>query len=93
MSCARAGAASNILYNVVREVEKEVLLVGPTAPTTAIPTAPAAPDAMQVDSVPSTDAQGISGPVAHAEPLVLKTIKKFEVQVLCPQHNPVSYAS
>ncbi|KAG6879106.1 hypothetical protein C0992_005132 [Termitomyces sp. T32_za158] len=93
VSCARDGAASNILYNVVREVEKEVLLVGSAAPMTAVPTASTGPDAMQVDSASTTDAQGMSEPTAQAAPHVLKTIKKFEVQVLCPQHNPVVAAA
>ncbi|KAG6868897.1 hypothetical protein C0993_008195 [Termitomyces sp. T159_Od127] len=92
VSCARAGAASNILYNVVREVEKEVLLIGPAAPTTVGSTATGL-DVMQVDSVPPTDAQGMSGSTAQVAPHVLKTIKKLEVQVLCPQHNPVVAAA
>ncbi|KAH0580355.1 hypothetical protein H2248_001857 [Termitomyces sp. 'cryptogamus'] len=93
VSCARDGAASNILFNLLREVEKEVLLVGPTAPENAVLAVPASPDAMQVDSFLPTDAQGISAPVTPAAPQVLKTIKKFEAQVLCSQHNPIVAAA
>ncbi|KAG6872822.1 hypothetical protein C0995_006304 [Termitomyces sp. Mi166 len=93
VSCARDGAASNILYSIVREVEKEVLLVGLTGPTNNVLAAPAVHDAMQVDSLSPTLTQGTSGSTAPMGPQVLKTIKKFEVQVLCSQHNPIVAAA
>lgn len=82
MSCARDGAAHRIIYNVVREVEKEVVLLDPStaAPATDLPTT----------SVPMDLDQNAAGP---STPRILKFIKKVEVELLCPQHNPVRHGS
>jgi len=64
--CARDGAEQGISYEILQEVEKEVILVQ------------------------STD--GNADPVTPTNnPEVLKTIRKLDVQLLCPQHNPVSF--
>ncbi|KAK0200413.1 jumonji superfamily protein [Desarmillaria ectypa] len=72
VSCARDGKDQNIIFEVLRDVEKEVVLLGPNGPETSS-------DRMQVDSV-----TGLS----IDDSQVLKVIKKVEVQVLCTQHNP-----
>ncbi|KAG6332296.1 hypothetical protein ID866_6791 [Astraeus odoratus] len=76
VSCAKEGI-TGVAYNVLRELDKEVILVDvQTAPVTL----PCPGTPLDVD-VP------IPRPVPP-EPRVLKTIKKNEVQVLCAQHNP-----
>ena len=64
ITCARDGVGQGISYEILREVEKEVILV---------------------QYADGTDL----GPPAN-NPEVLKTIRKLDVQLLCPQHNPVS---
>ncbi|TFY57769.1 hypothetical protein EVJ58_g6826, partial [Rhodofomes roseus] len=95
VSCARSGGDNNIVYQEVREVEKEVVLLDSRQPN-AVNIPPGAPStgvagteqAMPID--PSlTIASALATPsFAQSEPRVLKLIKKIEVQVLCPQHNP-----
>lgn len=97
ISCARDGE-NGVLYSVVREVEKEVVLVN--AQPLPLPPSPApvsSTDLGQLDisgeegmQWTNNDAPQISPPPNNTEPQVLKTIKKNEVQVLCTQHNPVS---
>lgn len=86
MSCARDGKDS-IVFDVLREVEKEVVLLDSNS-------ASSAPTHMQVDglstnlSIPcsnSTTDTANQGQTSN----VLKIIKKVEVEVLCYQHNPV----
>jgi len=64
--CAREGAGQGINYEILQEVEKEVILVQ------------------------SADGNADYGSSAN-NPEVLKTIHKLDVQLLCPQHNPVSF--
>jgi len=64
--CARDGAGQGISYEILQEVEKEVILVQ------------------------SADGNADSGSSTNI-PEVLKTIRKLDVQLLCPQHNPVSF--
>ncbi|KAI0687828.1 hypothetical protein BC835DRAFT_1419662 [Cytidiella melzeri] len=96
VSCARDGASHRIVYNVVREMEKEVVLIESQSQVAATPPA--------LDCGPSSTAptvgvgieMRVDGSQPHAsqpvqptsEPQVLKLIKKLEVEVLCPQHNP-----
>jgi hypothetical protein len=95
VSCARDGADHNIVYNIVREVEKEVLLIETQGSSMPQAVTPGPSDAML--DVNSSDAMDVgatqpsSSPDAQpiTEPQVLKLIKKFEVEVLCSQHNPV----
>ncbi|KAF9221048.1 JmjC-domain-containing protein [Gyrodon lividus] len=87
VSCARDGE-SGVFYSVLREVEKQVILIdvqpltAPVPATSGEPVQQGAMDAPQVGS----------GPM-DTEPRVLKTIKKNEVQVLCTQHNPAVAAA
>ncbi|KAF6752727.1 specific transcriptional repressor [Ephemerocybe angulata] len=75
VTCAAKTDDNNTMFNVVREVEKEVVLWEP-------PAAPLYdPSAMHVD-------QGANSVYPKPEERVLKTIKKYEVQILCAQHNP-----
>ncbi|KAI6152692.1 JmjC domain, hydroxylase-domain-containing protein [Pisolithus thermaeus] len=76
VSCAREGA-SGIAYSVVRELEKEVLLVGYHSP---------------LGELLETSDTNQPGPTP-VDPQVLKIIKKNEVQVLCSQHNPAVAAA
>lgn len=72
VSCARDGKEQHIIFETLREVEKEVVLLDPKTPGTSS-------DQMKIDSVAGL-------PMADSQ--VLKVIKKVEVQVLCTQHNP-----
>lgn len=89
VSCARDGAQGGIVFSVVREVEKEVVLLEPSVSVAD------APSQMEVD-VPlpeaNMDANVVTG-TSLTSSRVLKIIKKYEVQVLCPQHNPVRLVS
>lgn len=85
VSCARDG--TDIVFTVLKEVEKEVVLLDPAT------NAPApAPNQMQVD--PMTQPRDPNAMNTDPSPAfssrVLKVIRKLEVQVLCVQHNPVS---
>ncbi|KAG1727789.1 JmjC-domain-containing protein, partial [Suillus paluster] len=98
VGCARDGGTSGIVYSILREVEKEVILVYPQ-PHPLPPPQPTAPS----DGVPSfldavlsqsqTQDQVMLPPPAEAEPQVLKIIKKYDVEVLCLQHNPAVAAA
>ena len=87
VSCARDCQDGGIVFNVLKEVEKEVVLLDPAI--SATPTAPM--NQMQVDSSmyavnPVAMNIELSSPLSR----VIKVIKKLEIQVLCMQHNPVS---
>jgi hypothetical protein len=85
VTCAKEGEASGIVFNILREVEKEVVLVDPNPTTNPASTQSAeSGDAMQVDSNGN-----LLVPDSLAGLHVLKIIKKVEAQVLCSQHNPV----
>lgn len=97
ISCARS--TESVVYEVVQEVDKEVVLVDAAAIAAAAPPAPApmplsdfVSTAMDVDAVPSgcvTPAELQSMTVDVPEPRVVKIVKKMEVRLLCSQHNPV----
>ncbi|KAF5366194.1 hypothetical protein D9758_005697 [Tetrapyrgos nigripes] len=72
ISCARENK-DNILFSILREVEKEVVLLDAGHQNVQLDANDASQD-MQVDNV-------------------LKIIKKYEVQVLCSQHNPLLAAA
>ncbi|ESK85356.1 jumonji family transcription [Moniliophthora roreri MCA 2997] len=83
VSCARDGTEHNIVFQIVREVEKDVILLKPvsTQPTGAYST--------QVDATLNPDSMVVDGqPSGPDEEEVLRVVKKYEVQVLCSQHNP-----
>ena len=93
------------MFTVLREVEKEVVLVD-----SAMEAPPEDPSAMQIDTgfveqveiaaifgeAPMISGQVVEGNVVSESGLsqssdsrVLKVIKKQEVEILCTQHNPV----
>ncbi|KAL0948093.1 hypothetical protein HGRIS_010714 [Hohenbuehelia grisea] len=100
VSCARDGASNDIIFDVVREVEKEVVLLDPVPASTVQPTSNTAQSSQQQTDVVGTSFGGAPMDVdgGHAAPnpseeipqdaQVLKIIKKVEVTVLCAQHNP-----
>ncbi|PFH49168.1 hypothetical protein AMATHDRAFT_76346 [Amanita thiersii Skay4041] len=98
VSCARDGHEAGVIFTILREVEKEVVLIDPVVETLQ----PAQTDAfaMQIDQ--SSIGQGSTQPVNSANDVseaacvsmipaarVLKIIKKQEVETLCSQHNPI----
>lgn len=87
VSCAREGQ-NGVSYTVLREVEKEVILVDMQPTSSHIPHSSGGPS--QSDLTPGNFVDQVARPTLDTEPHVLKTIKKNEVQVLCNQHNPVS---
>jgi hypothetical protein len=90
VSCAREGQ-NGVSYTVLREVEKEVILVDMQPTSSHIPHSSGGPS--QSDLTPGNFVDQVARPTLDAEPHVLKTIKKNEVQVLCNQHNPAVAAS
>ncbi|KAF9005231.1 JmjC domain, hydroxylase-domain-containing protein [Cyathus striatus] len=93
VSCARDGAANGLVFQLVREVEKEVVLLEPAIPCVPIShmsvDIPQGSVAMTVDVLPSASNPAHESPDAK----VLKVIKKLEAQVLCTQHNPAIAAA
>lgn len=88
MSCARDGKDGGIVFNVLKEVEKEVVLLDPiigATPTRSTDQMRVDPSTCHVD--PMAMNTGLLSPPASR---VIKVIKKLEIQVLCTQHNPVS---
>ncbi|KAI6152983.1 JmjC domain, hydroxylase-domain-containing protein [Pisolithus thermaeus] len=77
IQCTKGKCASGIAYSVVRELEKEVLLVGYHSP---------------LGELLETSDANQPGPTP-VDPQVLKIIRKNEVQVLCSQHNPAVAAA
>ncbi|KAI0084382.1 hypothetical protein BDY19DRAFT_997737 [Irpex rosettiformis] len=92
VSCARDGATHFIVYNVIREVESDVILLGSTPPVAHAPSAidPSLLNAAMGQEMALEAAQLPQPQAAQPteRPIVLKHIKKLEVEVLCPQHNP-----
>ncbi|KAI0942406.1 hypothetical protein AcW1_003047 [Taiwanofungus camphoratus] len=97
VSCAREGRSIGIVYNILREVEKEVVLLDPQG-TSAVSDSSnesavtAACDGqgrlMDVDTATQSTSVPTANGVDSVGPRVLKLIRKVEVQVLCSQHNP-----
>lgn len=90
VSCAR-DSEGDIVFNVLKEVEKEVVLLDPTMGTAPITST----DQMQVDSSmqpvdPMETEVPLSSPPTSR---VIKVIRKLEIQVLCVQHNPAIAAA
>jgi hypothetical protein len=85
VSCAKNGAAANIIFTILREVEKDVVLLDSTPPSKLPPIEELPSDKMDV-----VEAEGTAANLPGVESLqILKVIKKLEVSCLCPQHNPV----
>ncbi|KAF8648878.1 hypothetical protein AX16_006153 [Volvariella volvacea WC 439] len=79
VSCAREGSDLGVVFNIVKEVEKEVVLID--CPSRLVPEGEVLSE--QVINQPSID----------SDSRVLKVVKKVEVQVLCNQHNPAVAAA
>ncbi|KAK2465042.1 hypothetical protein APHAL10511_003118 [Amanita phalloides] len=105
VNCAREGLDAGIVFTILREIEKEVVLVD-----AAIEACQKDPSAMQVDASlagqlnTTTIPNGfeiLQGSTIDLEPgvsqtsnsRVLKIIKKQEVEILCTQHNPIVTAT
>lgn len=98
VGCARDGSTSGIVYSILREVEKEVILVYPQPllppPPQHTPSSDGASAFLDaILSQSETQDQAMLPPPAEAEPQVLKVIKKYDVHVLCLQHNPAVAAA
>lgn len=65
-----------IVFGVVREVEKEVILLDDAAPTEPIAAA--------------MGENEMTRPHKHNSSPVVKAVQKYEIQTLCAQHNPVT---
>ncbi|KAF8639027.1 hypothetical protein AX17_001779 [Amanita inopinata Kibby_2008] len=97
VSCAREGHDAGIVFTVLREVEKEVVLVDPTNGNSQVDLHP-----MQVDGAPLEQSSSTTVDATiiapEQQPLVpasrvLKVVKKQEVEILCTQHNPIVAAA
>lgn len=97
VGCARDGGTSGIVFSILREVEKEVILVYPNPPPPAHHTVPTPDGATTVMdpalSQSQTQPDAILPSPVEVEPQVLKSIKKYDVHVLCLQHNPAIAAA
>ncbi|KAG8215808.1 JmjC domain, hydroxylase-domain-containing protein [Butyriboletus roseoflavus] len=90
VSCAREGQ-NGVSYTVLREVEKEVILLDLQPASSHRPHSSGGPS--ESGATPGVFMTQDAQPIADAEPRVLKTIKKNEVQLLCNQHNPAIAAA
>lgn len=92
VSCAIAGL-SDTSYRVMEETDKEVVLLEPEIAADTITTV--ATSISTSHDVSNSDQPANVAPAAYNNqgPKVLKTIKKYTVEVLCSQHNPVSSSS
>jgi hypothetical protein len=71
------------MFTVMREVEKEVVLLDP-------PSSSPINNCSESMDVDSSHATNHSTPILQSSlSRVLKVIKKLDVQILCTQHNPV----
>ncbi|THH14745.1 hypothetical protein EW146_g5620, partial [Bondarzewia mesenterica] len=88
VSCAKIGGSNGIVYQVLRDVEKEVVLVDTSS--VGVPSHRATPDGTNTDS--RMDVDGAPQPRADSMDFdsakILKIIKKVEILCLCAQHNP-----
>ncbi|KAF8804210.1 jumonji superfamily protein [Phlegmacium glaucopus] len=86
VNCARDGHAMGIMFTVMREVEKEVVLLDPSPSSSSINSHS---NSMEVDSNHATNGLSATAPIPQSSlSRVLKVIKKLDVQILCTQHNP-----
>jgi len=104
VTCARDGHEHGLVYKVLQEVEKEVVLLDQNAGEKT--SEPLSSESIAIDKDPSKiSPDALTGmavdaaappPVVDCTPAttntgghrVLKVIKKVEVQILCTQHNP-----
>jgi hypothetical protein len=94
VSCARDGESQGIMFSVLREVEKEVVLLDQTSESSKgneiLEQTPSDASGMVSECTPHASIDSLTSPSVTRGPRVLKVIRKVEVQVLCNQHNPVS---
>lgn len=84
VNCARDGEITGIVFGVVREVDKEVILLDDTPPIEqSIPIAVTEGQRHMTENAMLHKHNSSPG-------CVVKVVKKFEIQTLCTQHNPVS---
>ena len=84
VNCARDGQIMGIVFGVVREVDKEVILLDDTPPIEqSIPIAVTEGQRHMTENAMLHKHNSSPG-------CVVKVVKKFEIQTLCTQHNPVS---
>ena len=75
------------MFIVMREVEKEVVLMDPSPPSSLTDNRS---ESMNVDSNHTSNDLTVATPTVQSSlSRVLKVIKKLDVQILCAQHNPV----
>ena len=75
------------MFTVMREVEKEVVLLDPSPPSTLTENRS---ESMNVDSSHTNGDLTVTAPIVQSSlSRFLKVIKKLDVQILCTQHNPV----
>ncbi|KAF8887020.1 JmjC domain, hydroxylase-domain-containing protein [Gymnopilus junonius] len=77
VSCAKDGHSQGIVFAIVQEVAKEVVLVDPVV---------ASEEGIAGSTTDMTMSAAAADDLSGGR--VLKVIKKLEVQVLCNQHNP-----
>lgn len=65
-----------IVFSVVREVAKEVILLDDATPTEPIPV--------------TVGESEMTRPHKHNSSPVVKAVQKYEIHTLCAQHNPVT---
>ncbi|KAA1470781.1 JmjC-domain-containing protein [Dentipellis sp. KUC8613] len=87
VSCARDGAANNIVYRTLGFVEKEVVFTEPPVDPASMTQPPYGPAPMDVD-YPFGNTPGGDMAVDTPDPSVYKTIRKLEIELMCPLHNP-----
>ncbi|KAI0065221.1 JmjC-domain-containing protein [Artomyces pyxidatus] len=83
VSCAREGGDNGILYQDLREVEKEVVVLG-----TPIASGTAQPNQMEVDGIGVNFRTVVSDAIDPLNAQTFKVVKKVEFLLLCSQHNP-----
>lgn len=86
VSCARDDTTLGIVFNVLQEIEKEVVLLNASFNTNGVV-------AMQTEPDGAAPFGSVARNNSGSDTRVLKVIKKLDVQMLCPQHNPVCPAS
>ena len=86
VNCAKDGSALDIVFSILRQVNKEVVLVDAGLNASHLGMA------MDVDGVAASHSslatEAVASPSSHGAE-VIKVVKKLDVQIFCTQHNPV----
>ena len=94
------GQEQRVHYEVLRMVDKDVVMTDPVAPVhtegertmESIPLGPGNQNSSlggDIERPPDFGVPSVSTSEETREPNVIKTIRKIEYEALCPQHNPV----